>query len=99
MSVTPFGLAQMGASIVRGSAPAPMIVNGSPATVSSDGGAVPADVLTRVRSGMSPLDGHPDVRGLDGGNSADDRWYVATAGDLAISVLVENAGDADQRCA
>jgi hypothetical protein len=96
MAVTPFGLAEMAAAISRGSAPAPMIVGGRPASVSSDGGPVDPAVLARVRSSMTPLAGHPDVRGLDGGNADDDRWYVAAKGDLAISVLVENAGDADQ---
>ncbi|MGU3437927.1 penicillin-binding protein [Actinomycetes bacterium M1A6_2h] len=96
MAVTPFGLAEMAAAISRGSAPAPMIVNGRPASVSSDGGPVDPAVLARVRSSMTELDGHTDVRGLGGGNAEDDHWYVATRGDLAFAVLVENAGDADQ---
>ncbi|MGB3769551.1 MAG: penicillin-binding protein [Rhodococcus sp. (in: high G+C Gram-positive bacteria)] len=98
MTVTPFGLAEMAAALSRGSAPAPMIVRGTPATVRSPGSAVAPAVLSSLRNTMREsaategVDG--SVAGLSGDNG-DDRWFLGTTGDLAFAVYIEDADSTD----
>lgn len=99
MAVTPFGLVEMASAIERGSAPAPMIVEGSPASVTSDGGPIDASVLAALRNTMRTApeqEGIADasVSGLAGTNGID-RWFVGTRGDLAFAVLIEDADGTD----
>ncbi|MBY6677152.1 penicillin-binding protein [Rhodococcus sp. BP-332] len=99
MTVTPFGLAEMAAAVARGSAPAPMIVGGAPATVSGAGSPVAPAVLTSLRNTLrdnarSEGVSDPSVTGLAGDNG-DDRWFLGTKGDLAFAVYIEDADGTD----
>ncbi|KIQ10897.1 penicillin-binding protein [Rhodococcus sp. MEB064] len=99
MTVTPFGLAEMAASISRGSAPAPSIVSGVPASVSAAGSPVASSELGVLRKAMRDKaheEGISDtsVAGLAGDNGQD-RWFLGTSGDLAFAVYIEDADGTD----
>lgn len=100
-TVTPFGLAQLGASVARGSAPIPSIVAGQAAVADKETPAIPADALARLREqfqNSAHAEGLDAYDGLTGfaGNSGDDRWFIANRGDLAFAVYIEDADGTDQ---
>lgn len=100
-AVTPFGLAQMGAAVSRGSAPLPSIVAGQTAVADKETSSIPPDALARLRE-MFQRSAHDEgldaYDGLTGfaGNSGDDRWFIANRGDLAFAVYIEDADGTDQ---
>ena len=103
-AVTPFGMAMLAASIARGSAPAPMIVQGQPGTTDVAAQPLPANINDQlrgmmrdnvVRGGASFLNGYPDLMGMNGA-SGDDRWFYGSRGDLAFAVFVADADGGDR---
>ncbi|MCJ0892229.1 NTF2-like N-terminal transpeptidase domain-containing protein [Rhodococcus sp. ARC_M5] len=100
-TVTPFGLAQMAAAISRGSAPIPTIVAGQTAVANRESEAIGSDAANRLRgiladsSRSSGLDTFDGVQGF-AGESADDRFVLATSGDVAFAVYIEDADGGDQ---
>ncbi len=103
-AVTPFGMAMLAASIARGSAPAPMIVQGQPGTTDVAAQPLPANINDQlrgmmrdnvVRGGASYLNGYPDLMGMNGA-SGDDRWFYGSRGDLAFAVFVADADGGDR---
>lgn len=101
ITVTPFGLAQMGAAVARGGAPLPSIVAGQTAVATKETAAIPADALSRLREKFQAsaheegLDAYDGLTGF-AGNSGDDRWFIAHRGDLAFAVYIEDADGTDQ---
>nr|WP_245819691.1 penicillin-binding protein [Rhodococcus yunnanensis] len=100
-AVTPFGLAQIGASIARGAAPLPFIVAGQTAVADKTSDSIAPDALARLREMLqnsAHAEGLDSYGGLTGfaGNSGDDRWFIANRGDLAFAVYIENADGTDQ---
>lgn len=100
-SMTPFGLAQMGAAISRGAAPLPSIVVGQTAVADQPTDSIPPEALARLRKMLvdsAHAEGLDAYAGLTGfaGNSGDDRWFIANRGDLAFAVYVEDADGTDQ---
>nr|WP_230621084.1 MULTISPECIES: NTF2-like N-terminal transpeptidase domain-containing protein [Rhodococcus] len=101
VTVTPFGLAQMGAAVARGGATLPSIVAGQTATASKETAAIPESALQRLREifqNSAQDEGFAAYDGLTGfaGNSDDDRWFIGTRGDLAFAVYIEDAYGTDQ---
>ncbi|WP_179278211.1 NTF2-like N-terminal transpeptidase domain-containing protein [Rhodococcus sp. 15-649-2-2] len=100
-TVTPFGLAQMAAAISRGSAPTPMIVAGQTAVADREAEPIGTDATNRLRgiladsSSSSGLDTFDGVQGF-AGDSGDDRFVLATSGDVAFAVYIEDADGGDQ---
>lgn len=100
-TVTPFGLAQMAAAISRGSAPTPTIVAGQTAVANRESRALGSDAANRLRgiladsSRSSGLDTFDGVQGF-AGESGDDRFVLATSGDVAFAVYIEDADGGDQ---
>lgn len=100
-TVTPFGLAQMAAAISRGSAPTPAIVAGQTAVADRESKAMGSDAVNRLRgiladsSSSSGLDTFDGVQGF-AGDSGDDRFVLATSGDVAFAVYIEDADGGDQ---
>ncbi len=100
-SMTPFGLAQMGAAISRGAAPLPSIVVGQTAVADQPTDSIPPEALARLRKmfvDSAHAEGLDAYAGLTGfaGNSGDDRWFIANRGDLAFAVYIEDADGTDQ---
>ncbi|WP_089247633.1 penicillin-binding protein [Rhodococcoides kyotonense] len=101
VSVTPFGLAQIGAAIARGAAPLPSIVVGQPAVSDHETASIAPDALGKLRDMLrtsahdAGLDSYGGLTGF-AGNSGDDRWFIANRGDLAFAVYIENADGTDQ---
>ncbi|QCB52563.1 penicillin-binding protein [Rhodococcus sp. PAMC28707] len=100
-SMTPFGLAQMGAAISRGAAPLPSIVVGQTAVADQSTDSIPPEALARLRKMLvdsAHAEGLDAYAGLTGfaGNSGDDRWFIANRGDLAFAVYIEDADGTDQ---
>lgn len=101
VTVTPFGLAQMGAAVSRGGAPLPSIVAGQTAVADKETPAIPADAVARLREMFQKsahdegLDAYDGLTGF-AGNSGDDRWFIANRGDLAFAVYIEDADGTDQ---
>ncbi|PTR23569.1 cell division protein FtsI/penicillin-binding protein 2 [Rhodococcus sp. OK519] len=102
--VSPFGLAMVAASVARGSAPMPMIVEGQQATAKDVEGPLPAAVTDQLRNTMrdnvqkgsaSFLKGYPDLMGVASGNDSD-RWFFGSRGDLAFAVFVADADGGDR---
>lgn len=101
ITVTPFGLAQMGAAIARGGAPLPSIVAGQSAVADRESAAIPAAALELLREKLRTSAHDEGLDAYDGligfaGNSGDDRWFVANRGDLAFAVYIEDADGTDQ---
>jgi hypothetical protein len=100
-TVTPFGLAQMAAAISRGSAPTPAIVAGQTAVADRAAEPMGPDAAARLReivaasSNSSGLDTFDGVQGF-AGESGDDRFVLATSGDVAFAVYIEDADGGDQ---
>ncbi|MGO4203711.1 NTF2-like N-terminal transpeptidase domain-containing protein [Rhodococcus sp. TAF43] len=102
--VSPFGLAMVAASVARGSAPMPMIVEGQQATAKNVEDALPANVNDQLRNAMrdnvqtgpaSFLKQYPDLIGIASGNDSD-RWFFGSRGDLAFAVFVADADGGDR---
>jgi len=102
--VSPFGLAMIAASVARGSAPLPMIVEGQQATAKNTENALPSAVTEGLRNTMrdnvqkgsaSFLKGYPDLMGVASGNDSD-RWFFGSRGDLAFAVFVADADGGDR---
>ncbi|WP_430334299.1 NTF2-like N-terminal transpeptidase domain-containing protein [Rhodococcus sp. ACT016] len=102
--VSPFGLAMVAASVARGSAPMPMIVEGQQATAKDVEDALPANVTDQLRTAMrdnvqkgpaSFLKQYPDLMGIASGNDTD-RWFFGARGDLAFAVFVADADGGDR---
>lgn len=101
ITVTPFGLAQLGAAVARGSAPTPSIVAGQTAVADKETASIPSDALARLRQQFQDsahaegLDAYDGLTGF-AGDSGDDRWFIANRGDLAFAVYIEDADGTDQ---
>lgn len=102
--VSPFGLAMIAASVQRGSAPMPMIVEGQQATAKNVEEALPIAVTEQLRNAMrdnvqrgsaSFLKQYPDLMGVASGNDTD-RWFFGARGDLAFAVFVADADGGDR---
>lgn len=102
--VSPFGLAMVAASVARGSAPMPMIVEGQQATAKNVENALPVNVTEQLRTAMrdnvqrgpaSFLKQYPDLMGIASGNDTD-RWFFGSRGDLAFAVFVADADGGDR---
>lgn len=102
--VSPFGLAMVAASVARGSAPLPMIVEGQQATADDTEDALPVAVTDHLRNVMrdnvqtgsaSFLKQYPDLIGVASGNDTD-RWFFGSRGDLAFAVFVADADGGDR---
>lgn len=102
--ISPFGLAMIAASVQRGSAPMPMIVEGQQATAEDVEGALPVAVTEQLRNAMrdnvqkgsaSFLKQYPDLIGTAAGNDSD-RWFFGSRGDLAFAVFVADADGGDR---
>lgn len=102
--LSPIGAALLAASIARGTAPPPTIVQGQPATVADPAEPLPAAVIDALRGMMgdnvqngpaSFLKGHPGLTGIAGENG-NDRWFYGVRGDMAFAVFVANADGGDR---
>lgn len=102
--VSPFGLAMVAASVQRGNAPMPMIVEGQQATAKNVEDALPVAVTEQLRNTMrdnvqkgsaSFLKQYPDLIGTASGNDTD-RWFFGSRGDLAFAVFVADADGGDR---
>ncbi|MEU5842134.1 NTF2-like N-terminal transpeptidase domain-containing protein [Rhodococcus sp. NPDC047139] len=102
--VSPLGAAVLAASVARGSAAAPMIVQGQEATVHDAPEQLPGPVIDALRGMMidnvqngpaSFLRGHAGLAGIAAG-SGDDRWFFGYTGDLAFAVFVADADGGDR---
>ncbi|MBF6321127.1 penicillin-binding protein [Nocardia cyriacigeorgica] len=106
---SPFGMAIAAATIARGSVPPPMIERGRPSETDAQLEPLPAPVTDRLRTMMR--DGMNDPRmaelrmygGVTGfvAEAGEDGWLIATMGDLAFAVHIDNidGGDAAVRMA
>ncbi|WP_068157424.1 penicillin-binding transpeptidase domain-containing protein [Rhodococcus phenolicus] len=106
VTASPFGMAMVAASIVRGSTPAPMIVQGEPATADRTVDAAPVAATTALRTMMretvtdgtaTALRDIPELIGKTGtaeygDNSEAHGWFIAAQNDLAFAVFVAGAG-------
>ncbi|QBJ96100.1 penicillin-binding protein [Rhodococcus sp. ABRD24] len=102
--ISPFGLAMVAASVARGSAPMPMIVEGQQAAAKNAEGALPANVTDQLRNAMRDnvqrgpakmLEQYPGLIGMASGNDSD-RWFFGSRGDLAFAVFVADADGGDR---
>ncbi|MGV9821310.1 penicillin-binding transpeptidase domain-containing protein [Nocardia xishanensis] len=106
VTASPFGMALVAASIARGSAPAPVIVHGSPGVADRQPGPLPGAVDDQLEGMMrETVTGGTatqlrDISGLLGKTGTaeyiDDThahgWFVGIDGDLAFAVFVSDAG-------
>ncbi|WP_048773127.1 MULTISPECIES: NTF2-like N-terminal transpeptidase domain-containing protein [Rhodococcus] len=102
--VSPFGAALLAASVARGEAPLPAIVQGRSAKVDETVEPLPPQVTDALRAAMAEnvrsgpasfLKGHPGLAGIAAA-SGDDRWFYGYTGDLAFAVFVANADGGDR---
>ncbi|MGV9616186.1 penicillin-binding transpeptidase domain-containing protein [Nocardia xishanensis] len=106
VTASPFGMALVAASIARGSAPAPVIVHGSPGVADRQPEPLPGAVDDQLEGMMrETVTGGTatqlrDISGLLGKTGTaeyiDDThahgWFVGIDGDLAFAVFVSDAG-------
>ncbi|MEV6391058.1 penicillin-binding transpeptidase domain-containing protein [Nocardia xishanensis] len=106
VTASPFGMALVAASIARGSAPAPVIVRGSPGVADRQPEPLPGTVDDQLEGMMrETVTGGTatqlrDISGLLGKTGTaeyiDDThahgWFVGIDGDLAFAVFVSDAG-------
>lgn len=97
--VSPFAMAVVAAAIARGQAPTPMLAGGEPATSTAMPGPLQPEVAGRLRGflagsmarpEMAPLRNHPGVTAFTG-YSGDSQWLIATRGDIAFAIHIENS--------
>lgn len=103
--ITPLGAAVLAASVARGSAAVPTIVQGQETVVHDAPEALPGSVIDALRGMMidnvqngpaSYLRGHAGLAGIAAA-SGDDRWFFGyTGGDLAFAVFVADADGGDR---
>ncbi|MBS9375276.1 NTF2-like N-terminal transpeptidase domain-containing protein [Rhodococcus sp. B50] len=103
--ITPLGAAVLAASVARGSAAVPTIVQGQETVVHEAPEALPGSVIDALRGMMidnvqngpaSYLRGHAGLAGIAAA-SGDDRWFFGyTGGDLAFAVFVADADGGDR---
>ncbi|QRP44302.1 penicillin-binding transpeptidase domain-containing protein [Amycolatopsis sp. FDAARGOS 1241] len=103
---SPFGMALAAAAVQSGKVPVPTVVKGTTAKVTGLGPPARPEVLDAVRSMMrdvvtngtaTALRDLPDVRGKTGTAQFGDGthshgWFVGYQGDLALAVLLTDAG-------
>lgn len=103
---SPLGMALVAAAVARGEAVAPVLLPGRPTTSDRAAPALEPDVVEDLRAMMretvtagtaSALADLPGVAGKTGTAQFGDGtrshgWFVATAGDLAVAVLVVDGG-------
>lgn len=106
VTASPFGMAMVAASIMGGSTPLPMIVQGEPAVADPVVGAPPVATTAALRTMMretvtdgtaSALRDIPELIGKTGtaeygDNSGAHGWFIAGQNDLAFAVFVAGAG-------
>jgi len=106
VTASPFGMAMVAASIVRGSTPLPMIVQDEPATADRTVDAAPAPVTAALRTMMretvtggtaTVLNDIPELIGKTGtaeygGTNEAHGWFIGAQDDLAFAVFVAGAG-------
>ncbi|MGW0176878.1 NTF2-like N-terminal transpeptidase domain-containing protein [Rhodococcus sp. NPDC003322] len=104
VTVSPFGMALVAASIARGAPTVPTIAAGQPATTDEELSQLPAQVTDQLRGIMRDtvhrgpanlLAGYGDLIGATGADE-DDRWFYGSRGDLAFAVFVQDADGGDQ---
>ena len=102
--VSPLGAAVLAASVARGSAAVPMIVQGQEAVVHDAPEQLPGSAIDALRGMMidnvqngpaSFLRGHAGLAGIAAA-SGDDRWFFGYTGDLAFAVFVADADGGDR---
>lgn len=102
--ISPMGAAVLAASIARGEATTPTIVQGHDGTVHDAPPHLPAHVVDALRGMMidnvrngpaSYLRGHQGLAGI-AASSGDDRWFFGYTGDLAFAVFVAEADGGDR---
>ncbi|WP_072812062.1 penicillin-binding transpeptidase domain-containing protein [Rhodococcus zopfii] len=106
VTASPFGMAMVAASIVRGSPPLPMIVQSEPATADRTVDAASETTTAALRTMMretvtdgtaTALRDIPELIGKTGtaeygDNSGAHGWFIAAQNDLAFAVFVAGAG-------
>lgn len=100
---SPFGMAIAAAAIVHGQALPPMIERGRPATTDARLEPLPAPVTDRLRTMLrdtmnaphfARLRAYRDVSGFSA-KAGDDGWLIATMGDLAFAIHIEDVDSDD----
>lgn len=105
VTASPFGMALVAASVANGRTPAPMLVEGQPATPDRDAEAVPENVLAALREMMretviegtaGTLRDIPDLTGKTGTAEYGDNvgahgWFIGSQDNLAFAVFVAGA--------
>ncbi|MFZ3392769.1 NTF2-like N-terminal transpeptidase domain-containing protein [Rhodococcus sp. 7Tela_A2] len=102
--ISPLGAAVLAASVARGEAVAPSIVQGQPATINDPVDALPPHVVDALRGMMADnvqkgpasfLRKHAGLSGVAAA-SGDDRWFYGYSGDIAFAVFVADADGGDR---
>ncbi|MEU5842133.1 penicillin-binding transpeptidase domain-containing protein [Rhodococcus sp. NPDC047139] len=105
VTASPFGMALVAASVANGRTPAPMLVEGQPATADRDVEPIPENVLAAVREMMretviegtaGTLRDIPDLVGKTGTAEYGDNvgahgWFIGSQDNLAFAVFVAGA--------
>ncbi|MGN0039761.1 penicillin-binding transpeptidase domain-containing protein [Rhodococcus sp. (in: high G+C Gram-positive bacteria)] len=105
VTATPFGMALVAAAVANGSAPLPVLVEGSATTVDEEIAPAPAEVTAALRTMMretitggtaSMLRDIPDLTGKTGTaeygeNDGAHGWFVGSRDNLAFAVFVAGA--------
>ncbi len=102
--MSPFGAAVLAASVARGEAVAPSIVQGQPPTINDPVDALPPHVIDAMRGMMADnvqkgpasfLRRHAGLSGVAAAGG-DDRWFYGYSGDIAFAVFVADADGGDR---
>ncbi|WP_244976073.1 NTF2-like N-terminal transpeptidase domain-containing protein [Nocardia huaxiensis] len=102
---SPWGMAIAAAAIARGQVPKPMIAIGSPATTEADLPALPGNATDKLRAMLQEGSASPEMvtlnRYRDVSAYGSGGWLIATMGDLAFAIHIDDAdsGDATARMA
>lgn len=103
VTVSPFGMALVAASVARGAPTVPVIAAGQPATTDETVPQLPGQVTDQLRTVMRDtvhrgsanlLAGYGDVVGATGDHDGD-RWFYGSRGDMAFAVFVQDADGGD----
>lgn len=100
---SPWGMAIAAAAIANGQVPKPMIAIGQPATTEADLAALPGGATDRLRAMLHDGAGAPDMVSLNryrdvqafGATTGNNGWLIATMGDLAFAVHVDDPDSGD----